>query len=709
MNADNLRILYEIDKKLQSRLSHMLLEYFYKGGLLKDLPLDLWRQHFAPAFKWEIHEELRVKLDQADQEKQNDEQYKETADKVRDFRINCMTINNFRKFPKLDIPFGLKLSSQDKDDPESLILLGKNGVGKSSLFASFEYIFEGIISEARLRNYEVEEFATHSDAEADASSHEIRIFTREGVFTSFADFKKSIGDLNVNPFFCSEWDIISIGQRKAEGGHEQEAAFHDFFAENLGFGELIDLKKTLADWQKELAGLINMSHGVDLKTQRDNLEELDRQIAEEKNCLAQLRKVNAKSNIKIANFKRDAKEWLDKEMRLRVNKKRVDELPLMTENEEEQRLVTACMDEYVEDLREVRERVSRLLERLSQVTLVPVDTYLEMLKMYKRSLDNLWNEMTKDDKLSPAALLQAFTDLDKYMNNRYLDEYLVGCSQFIKEILSKLDSLAAEKVKNYSPERFEELSSLIIQHEKLRVEIEEAAKSNLENVVALHDALEAYRSQLEKALDATTRDVFSIIRQTVKRVMSHFVYSPIDKEDIDLLYTEGGKISVQIRYDECADDKSGSRKEPVLTPRKYYNTFRYKLFCMMLKLSVALAVMKRYRINFPIILDDVFYASDYYNRELITSFVKELNVLFRRIWGNSKMKMQLICFTHDELVFDAIETAFEKENQKSNVIFGRLLDYKRVMENKSEKQNCIDPEGYGFSNLYLKLFDEEGD
>ena len=73
------------------------------------------------------------------------------------------------------------------------------------------------------------------------------------------------------------------------------------------------------------------------------------------------------------------------------------------------------------------------------------------------------------------------------------------------------------------------------------------------------------------------------------------------------------------------------------------------------------------------------------------------------------MKMQLICFTHDELVFDAIESAFEKENQKSNVIFGRLLDYKRVMENKSEKQNCIDPEGYGFSNLYLKLFDEEGD
>lgn len=703
MNTDNLRILYEIDKKLKSRLARLVLEHFRKDASVKDLPLNTWQQHFLPSDKWDIQEELWNRFDNASKQDQEEDQ-------VRDFRVRCLTVNNFRKFPELKTPFGLELQGRESADPCSLILLGKNGVGKSSLFAAFEYVFGGMISEARLRNYEVEDFASHSDREVDASSHQIRIFTKEGVFTSFQDFKKSIGELSVNPFFCSEWDIISIGQRSAEAGASQETVFHDFFAENLGFAELVDLKQVLAKWQKRLAEIINQGDSMStVAALQAELAVLDKQISEEKESLVQLRKSGGMNGRKIRNFKKNVEKWTKDKIELKVGKVGLDLLPAPANTEEDQKKVIAFLNEYIEDLRVVRGEVSKLLEQVTQVTLVPVDTYVAKLRTYKRELDNIWIEMTENDKLKLDILLPAFLNLGRFMENRYLGAYLVECASFVNQISEQLTLLASEKVQGYTPDSFDEFSSLIEQREKLRVEIDEAVRMNKDNIIALHDNLKEYGQELEKALDETTRDAFSLIRQTIRRVMGHFVYSPLEKEEIDIRYTQGGKISVQIRYEECKEDKSGSGREKMLTPRKYYNTFRYKLFCMMLKLSVALVIMKRYRINFPIILDDVFYASDYYNRELITLFVKELNTLYRRIWGNRKMKMQLICFTHDELVFDAIETAMEKENLTAEVLFGRLLDYKLILnagkDKGKEMQECKDPEENIYYNLYLSLFD----
>lgn len=74
-----------------------------------------------------------------------------------DFRIAKISFENFRKFPgKGDnqYPYGVSFKySPEDENPCSAIILGVNGVGKSSVYQGIEYIYRKEIGEARLRDY----------------------------------------------------------------------------------------------------------------------------------------------------------------------------------------------------------------------------------------------------------------------------------------------------------------------------------------------------------------------------------------------------------------------------------------------------------------------------------------------------------------------------------------------------------------------------
>lgn len=165
------------------------------------------------------------------------------------------------------------------------------------------------------------------------------------------------------------------------------------------------------------------------------------------------------------------------------------------------------------------------------------------------------------------------------------------------------------------------------------------------------------------------------------------------KETITIILSEYLKeenVSLQIRLDEKPlpedpeatvttilaeiqrlNNQTGELE--IHSPTKYFNTFRFRLFCTMVSVSVVIAARKNSGINLPLVLDDVFYASDYNSKTSFRQFILTILDMFRRF--NSEMPLQIILFTHDELVFDsAIDAVLEYETLKSELSPNQLVD-----------------------------------
>ena len=212
-------------------------------------------------------------------------------------------------------------------------------------------------------------------------------------------------------------------------------------------------------------------------------------------------------------------------------------------------------------------------------------------------------------------------------------------------------------------------------------------------------------------IKSKTGEFAAILDVAVNRIVGNS-FEPIKETITEILteYLREENVTLQIRLDE---HNSNDDTEAVITtilaeiqrinketgeieihsPSKYFNTFRYRLFCTMVSISVVIAARKNTGINIPLVLDDVFYASDYNSKITFHEFIIKILNIFQKF--NSNMPLQLILFTHDELVFDSAIEAFaefeyqnvsssENENKQlvnqiqSRTIFARLFSAKEM-------------------------------
>lgn len=126
-----------------------------------------------------------------------------------------------------------------------------------------------------------------------------------------------------------------------------------------------------------------------------------------------------------------------------------------------------------------------------------------------------------------------------------------------------------------------------------------------------------------------------------------------------------------------------------ISPRKYLNTFRFKVFCVSLKVSLAITCMKMYDLNFPIVIDDVFDSSDFSNREKIKDFIRHLYEAYDRLMGES-MPLQLIFFTQDDIIGDSVSIGIFNSNTHITPKYSRIFDYTEARASDS-RQIVIQP------------------
>jgi len=177
-------------------------------------------------------------------------------------------------------------------------------------------------------------------------------------------------------------------------------------------------------------------------------------------------------------------------------------------------------------------------------------------------------------------------------------------------------------------------------------------------------------------------------------------FSP-DSEVFELEYNSG-KITARIR---------AYHGDFPCIPKEYYNTFRFKLYVIALKVTLAFLYMRSRKIVVPIVIDDVFNANDFDNSIKLERFVYSIYKAYEET-VSSGIPLQLIVLTHDEMV----QAAFRKgakimrgqeiltsnsstdRMESRNFICGRLFHYTQANEIKKA--------GFGqkdFNNLYIEI------
>lgn len=117
-----------------------------------------------------------------------------------------------------------------------------------------------------------------------------------------------------------------------------------------------------------------------------------------------------------------------------------------------------------------------------------------------------------------------------------------------------------------------------------------------------------------------------------------------------------------------------------IAPKLWFNTFRMKLFIIAIKMSLAFTSKIIDKLNFPIIMDDIFDSSDFKNKFEISYFFHSIVLGHNKFAQLNQMPLQLICFTQDRLVADNVYKGICIASSDVPVKYCRMFHFKECTE-----------------------------
>lgn len=653
------------------------------------------------------------------------------------------TSANFREKEITNIlRVSFKYSPED-ENPCSAIILGVNGVGKSSVYQGIEYIYRKEIGEARLRDY-----GKREDTEAGKFKRYMSNWTCNDVnvkmwvngsqkeFTNEIPLQAEQGVLSnclKYGFFISEYEVIRLGQMKIEhGGHD---SLRMQIANALDMGELNWLNRLvykLAIYQSNIKVEENISsEEIDAKrdtikrnneffTHIDFLMNLKPGEQSLKNFLYNLPEVltmpDVNKTIEHAN-KIIHLASIISEFTLSTGKKNISDTTPIGVNSE--RKIITQLDNLVRalnNIHELREKIDAeikyIKDSLPLQNLRFKDEYIHnILKQIDDDFYNVIDHIQKDkDNAVPITIsgLNALKNNCREILSFITMELIPTLPKWEKERNELIGALQLSKIiETYNTYSSKELINRVKENDQLAKEIHalELAQKEYQDRISQYnliqcikqDAYQIYKIINKKISSKLQEEVSRINRDIIQNIMSHFL-----SEDEELIWTwdnmlikeENGKYtpatdSKENKYLACMiqDKTSGS----TISVKKHFNTFRFHLFNTILNMAFSFAVMEKLKVKLPIMLDDIFYASDFHNRRNIKHFVKAILTAYKSIFENGKdnseqpdkigSKLQLVIFTHDELVFKSITDEikeFHKNDYRKYFMFHSLLPHKEA-------------------------------
>lgn len=193
----------------------------------------------------------------------------------KDLRIRSMWLEGYRGIPKADcngIEYGISMYPEFKDlkikNPFSMVLLGSNGSGKTSLYSAIELLCLGSTSIAekhKVKDNSFEKFYHHLSREAETMK--ISVLFNDNIVISFKDkndLSKISAHIDLSSFFCSESDIAMF-----ECSGESVVTYLDH---QIGLSELIDVSKFIENLIANVEQNIEQKEGIsEQKSYYENL------------------------------------------------------------------------------------------------------------------------------------------------------------------------------------------------------------------------------------------------------------------------------------------------------------------------------------------------------------------------------------------------------------------------------------------------------
>lgn len=280
-------------------------------------------------------------------------------------------------------------------------------------------------------------------------------------------------------------------------------------------------------------------------------------------------------------------------------------------------------------------------------------------------------------------------------NNRHSKTSVERLAMMYKELFKRIGKLYHEP-NNIIVEILDEMymnKNVIFEKERKNAEMPISSDNRKE---ALTTVLTLIKNKCDQILSTIYNDSHQFIENILKR------FSP--SNEIYRFNFEKGTISMSI----LVKTEKGTF---LANPQDYLNTFRFKLYCVALKIALALSKMKERRISAPIVIDDIFNASDFENTLKLEQFVYTIFKTYDEVLQD-KLPLQLILLTHDEMVQGAFRRGIKlrleeagnvqllkNDTYRDHFLCGRLFDKKDWAE---YLKDIKDSDTQKFINLYLK-------
>lgn len=557
--------------------------------------------------------------------KQTINETKAKVPEIRDFRVLNLEVSNFRKFSsKNGCSYSLDFTD-DVGNPCSLFLVGSNGSGKSSLFSALEYIITGEKIGAMIQRGITDE--KNYLPYGKVQMNKVKVELKIADKNQEVKIGKPIScDYSRRPFFCSDWDLQEI---------QSSYSLLKIFEDNLGLSELINIIRDIRE------SIIIFRHKRTIpvanrpKTYNSNILQQDLLYIGSIENLSKVKKIKYKIDTEILELGKI--KVSDKS----INEKQIEyftRVDLLTSDD------LKSLEYYKENDRRIK-RIKKKIELMSDLdsaTIISNNDVLDFDDLIEENIEYL-------TKLQSAFKWKPFKAQDHRRSA-------------INAVRQSMDS-EENNIKNE-----------ILKRNQDSLTVEEIHIENLE--------------KLCQTLDNVYENCFNEIVKACHNVVEPLLQTFTELSD----YQQKGEV-LKIVFNNrdiraIITNKEVFEEGKEFTPAEFYNSFRYKLYCISVKVSLAFMTMKTCNIIAPLVFDDVFTASDFDNTVNINRFFELILKSFVNLGLGSEQDLQIIMFTHDEIVLNSMtRTMCKIGNGKFHFITGSLLDIEALNDKTDRKNN----------------------